>query len=126
VLSVMKGLAGDGWTMVVVTHEMRFARQVADQVIFLDGGVVVEHGAPADVLDHPIQDRTRRFLHRGLAERNFERKFQLADYVVVVDATLADGLLSISLKRELPEALKPRRIEIGSAQSSLIEGEKAA
>jgi len=71
-------------------------------------------------------DDTRRFLHRGLAERNFERKFQLADYVVVVDATLADGLLSISLKRELPEALKPRRIEIGSAQSSLIEGEKAA
>jgi cystine transport system ATP-binding protein len=64
VLSVMKGLAGDGWTMVVVTHEMRFARQVADQVIFLDGGVVVEHGAPADVLDNPIQDRTRRFLHR--------------------------------------------------------------
>jgi molecular chaperone IbpA len=71
-------------------------------------------------------DDTRRFLHRGLAERNFDRKFQLADYVVVVDATLADGLLSISLKRELPEALKPRRIEIGSAQPSLIDGEKAA
>ena len=64
VLSVMKDLAADGWTMVVVTHEMRFARQVADQVIFLDGGVVVEHGAPADVLDTPTQDRTRRFLHR--------------------------------------------------------------
>jgi cystine transport system ATP-binding protein len=64
VLSVMKDLAADGWTMVVVTHEMRFARQVADQVVFLDGGVVVEHGAPADVLDAPVQDRTRRFLHR--------------------------------------------------------------
>ena len=72
-------------------------------------------------------DDQRRFLHRGLAERNFERRFQLADYVVVTDASLADGLLSISLKRELPEALKPRRIEINSGgQSTLIEGEKAA
>ena len=72
-------------------------------------------------------DEPRRFLHRGLAERNFERKFQLADYVVVSEANLADGLLSIALKRELPEALKPRRIEIGVGQpASLIEGEKAA
>jgi molecular chaperone IbpA len=71
-------------------------------------------------------DETRRYLHRGLAERNFERRFQLADYVVVTDADLADGLLSISLKRELPEALKPRRIEIGTGRSQLIEGEKAA
>ena len=71
-------------------------------------------------------DEPRKFLHRGLAERNFERRFQLADYVVVSDANLADGLLSVSLKRELPEALKPRRVEIGTAQPSLIEGEKAA
>ena len=72
-------------------------------------------------------DEPRNFLHRGLAERNFERKFQLADYVVVTEANLADGLLSIALKRELPEALKPRRIEIGVGQpASLIEGEKAA
>ncbi|RAK58902.1 heat-shock protein [Phenylobacterium hankyongense] len=71
-------------------------------------------------------DDTRRYLHRGLAERNFERRFQLADYVLVTDANLSDGLLSISLKRELPEALKPRRIEIGAGQSTLIEGEKAA
>src|SRR6201996_6520169 len=63
----------------------------------------------------PANDDVRRFLHRGLAERNFERRFQLADYVVVTDAALADGLLSISLVRELPEQLKPRRIEIGSA-----------
>ena len=68
-------------------------------------------------------DEARSFLHRGLAERNFERKFQLADYVVVTDANLADGLLSITLKRELPEALKPRRIEIGTGKSQLIEGE---
>ena len=73
-------------------------------------------------------DDAKRYLHRGLAERNFERRFQLADYVVVTDAQLADGLLSISLKRELPEALKPRRIEIGAAQpaETLIGGEKAA
>ncbi|MDE2489109.1 MAG: Hsp20 family protein [Alphaproteobacteria bacterium] len=70
-------------------------------------------------------DESRRFLHRGLAERNFERRFQLADYVVVTDANLADGLLQLSLKRELPEALKPRRIEIGTGKAPLIEGETA-
>ncbi|MBO9544328.1 Hsp20 family protein [Caulobacter sp.] len=69
----------------------------------------------------------KQYLHRGLAERNFERKFQLTDYLVVVDADLSNGLLSIALKRELPEALKPRTVEIKSAPSStLIEGEKAA
>ena len=72
-------------------------------------------------------DDQRRFLHRGLAERDFERKFQLADYVVVTEAKLADGLLAISLVRELPEALKPRRIDIATGESAtLIEGEKAA
>lgn len=70
-------------------------------------------------------DEARTYLHRGLAERNFERRFQLADYVVVTDAQLSDGLLSLSLKRELPEALKPRRIEIGTGKSTLIEGEGA-
>ena len=72
-------------------------------------------------------DDARKYLHRGLAERNFERRFQLADYVIVTDADLADGLLSISLKRELPEALKPRQVQINAApQAPLIEGEKAA
>ncbi|MDQ0464514.1 molecular chaperone IbpA [Caulobacter ginsengisoli] len=72
-------------------------------------------------------DDTRKFLHRGLAERNFERRFQLADYVIVTDADLSDGLLSISLKRELPEALKPRTIAISTApKAPLIEAEKAA
>lgn len=65
----------------------------------------------------------RNFLHRGLAERDFERRFQLADYVVVKTADLVNGLLSIDLERELPEALKPRRIEIGGG-SKLIEGKK--
>lgn len=57
----------------------------------------------------------RRYLHRGLAERNFERRFQLADHVIVDGADLADGLLTISLRRELPEQLKPRTIEIRNA-----------
>jgi len=57
----------------------------------------------------------RRYLHRGLAERNFERRFQLADHVLVDGADLADGLLTISLRRELPEQLKARTIEIRSA-----------
>jgi molecular chaperone IbpA len=72
-------------------------------------------------------DDQRRFLHRGLAERDFERRFQLADYVVVTDAKLADGLLQISLRREIPEALKPRRVEItAGASPPQIEGEVAA
>ena len=64
----------------------------------------------------------KTYLHRGLAERDFERRFQLADYVIVEDARLDNGLLSINLKRELPEALKPRRIEIASSSAPLIEG----
>jgi molecular chaperone IbpA len=72
-------------------------------------------------------DEARRFLHRGLAERNFERRFQLADYMVVTEAQLADGLLSIQLRRELPEQLKPRTIPIAQATpAAQIEGEKAA
>ena len=66
-------------------------------------------------------DGQRTFLHRGLAERDFERRFQLADYVVVKGADLSNGLLTIDLQRELPEALKPRRIEIATGQG-LIEG----
>lgn len=73
-------------------------------------------------------DEGRRFLHRGLAERNFERRFQLADYVVVTGADLRDGLLSISLERQLPESLKPRRIEIGAdaPPQPAIKGEAKA
>ena len=66
-------------------------------------------------------DGDRRYLHRGLAARNFERRFQLADYVVVTDATLANGLLSVSLKRELPEALKPRQIPISTGVKKAID-----
>jgi polar amino acid transport system ATP-binding protein len=62
VLDVMRELAADGMTMVVVTHEMSFAREVGDEVLFMDGGVVVEQGAPAQVLDNPREERTKRFL----------------------------------------------------------------
>jgi molecular chaperone IbpA len=72
-------------------------------------------------------DGARTFLHRGLAERDFERRFQLADYVIVTDAKLENGLLAISLKRELPEAMKPRRVEISTSKAdTLIEGQAAA
>lgn len=63
----------------------------------------------------------RQFLHRGIANRNFERTYQLADYVRVEGADLRDGLLHIDLKREVPEAMKPRRIEIRGQQERLIE-----
>lgn len=66
VLTVMKELADEGWTMVVVTHELSFARQVANQVLFLDGGVVVERGAPEQIFTAPAEERTRRFLDRIL------------------------------------------------------------
>jgi cystine transport system ATP-binding protein len=66
VLSVMKDLAAEGWTMVVVTHEIRFAQSVSDQVLFLDGGVVVERGRPGDVLVTPQHARTQQFLKRVL------------------------------------------------------------
>ena len=66
VLEVMKSLAEAGMTMVLVTHEIGFAREVADSLTFVDGGVVVETGAPAQVLSRPSSDRTQRFLSRVL------------------------------------------------------------
>ena len=64
VLNVMRNLAKQGMTMLVVTHEMAFAKEVADRVIFLDGGVIVEEGPPREILVNPRQDRTRDFLRR--------------------------------------------------------------
>ena len=66
VLDVMKGLASSGMTMVVVTHEMGFAREVADELVFMDGGVVVEYGDPREVLGNPQHQRTRAFLSKVL------------------------------------------------------------
>jgi len=65
----------------------------------------------------------REFLYRGIANRSFERRFQLADHVKVAGADLENGLLHIELQRELPERMKPRKIEIGSGQSRVIESE---
>ena len=70
-------------------------------------------------------DETRRYLHRGLAERNFDRRFQLADHVALKDARLADGLLSVNLVCEIPEALKPRQIAIQQTVST-VGSKKAA
>jgi polar amino acid transport system ATP-binding protein len=66
VLDVMRELAEEGMTMVVVTHEMGFARDVGDRIVFMDEGLIVEQGAPAAVLDEPREERTRRFLGRVL------------------------------------------------------------
>jgi polar amino acid transport system ATP-binding protein len=66
VLDVMKQLAKDGMTMIVVTHEMGFAREVADSLVFMDGGVVVEAGNPRDVLTNPQHERTKAFLSKVL------------------------------------------------------------
>jgi ABC-type polar amino acid transport system ATPase subunit len=66
VLDVMKKLANDGMTMIVVTHEMGFAREVGRRLVFMDGGVVVEEGKPADVFNAPQHERTRSFLSKIL------------------------------------------------------------
>jgi ABC-type polar amino acid transport system ATPase subunit len=64
----MRDLAKQGWTMVVVTHEMRFAQQVADHLIFIDGGSIVEQGDPREVLSNPQHPRTQQFLQRIIGD----------------------------------------------------------
>src|SRR5919112_486985 len=66
VLAVMKDLASEGMTMMVVTHEMGFAREVGDKLVFMDGGVIVEEGNPAEVLANPQHERTQEFLSKVL------------------------------------------------------------
>ena len=66
VLDVMRKLAESGMTMIVVTHEIGFAREVADRVVFMDEGVVVEVGSPAEVIDNPKNERTRAFINSVL------------------------------------------------------------
>ena len=73
------------------------------------------------------EDEGRGYLHRGIATRNFERRFDLADHIRVKDAALENGLLHVSLVREVPEAMKPRKIEIaGTSGAKAIEDKKAA
>ena len=66
VLAVMKSLASDGMTMMIVTHEMGFAREVADRIIFMDGGYIIEEGTPAELLGNPKEERTKGFLDKVL------------------------------------------------------------
>ncbi|WP_330927386.1 Hsp20 family protein [Candidatus Sororendozoicomonas aggregata] len=70
------------------------------------------------------EDTERQYLYQGIAERNFERHFQLADYVKVTGATIINGLLHIELEREIPEAIKPRKIAIGDSNNNVLEGKK--
>lgn len=71
----------------------------------------------------PAESDQRNFLHRGIAARNFERRFQLADHVKVTEASVANGLLHIELVREIPEAMKPRKIAI--SEGNLLQADKA-
>ena len=71
VLNVMKKVAKEGLTMIVVTHEINFARDIADRVIFIDGGVIVEQGTPKEVLYHPKEERTKQFLKRILPDIDY-------------------------------------------------------
>lgn len=79
-----------------------------------DGAVIVSGRKAEDVGEHT-------FLHRGIATRAFERRFQLADHVRVTGASHADGMLHVELQREVPEALKPRRIEIATQAGEAVE-----
>jgi len=67
VLKVIRGLAANNKTMVIVTHEMQFARDVSDKILFLDEGLIVEYGSPSEVIDNPANERTKRFLERYYA-----------------------------------------------------------
>lgn len=66
VLKVMKNLAESGLTMLVVTHEMGFARDISDRIVFMDGGIILENGTPDEIFNHPQHDRTRAFLNRAM------------------------------------------------------------
>ena len=79
VLVVMRDLAGTGMTMVVVTHEMQFAREVGDRLIFMDEGRIVEEGHPPDVLDRPRQERTKQFLRRSLQMAHSLEELSITD-----------------------------------------------
>jgi ABC-type polar amino acid transport system ATPase subunit len=81
VLIVMRDLARSGMTMLVVTHEMQFAREVGDRVVFMDEGKIVEQGRPVDVLDLPREERTRRFLRRTLQLADSLEELEIAEVV---------------------------------------------
>jgi polar amino acid transport system ATP-binding protein len=103
VLSVMRQLANEGMTMLVVTHEMAFAREVADRVIFMDAGLIVEDGTPSEVLGNPREPRTREFLHRVL------HPTELATEEFLGDEAAPAGLPEVVIPKSDPHALgEPR------------------
>jgi polar amino acid transport system ATP-binding protein len=98
VLAVMRELATEGMTMIVVTHEMSFAREVADEVVFMDGGVVVEQGDPKSVINNPQHDRTRSFLRRMQSEH------QAVEHVpATLQAAVATGHHDVEADPSKPE-----------------------
>ena len=88
----------------------------ADLEIVLKDGALIIAGSRDEQ-----KDGERIYLHRGIARRGFERRFQLAEHIKVTDANLANGLLTVELRREIPEALKPRTIKIGSAEPKKLK-----
>jgi len=89
----------------------------AELNIEVENGVLSVHGKKDD------NDTARNFLHQGIANRTFERKFDLADHIEVVNAELIDGLLTVYLVKEIPEAMKPRKISIGKTSAKVLPHE---
>ena len=89
---------------------------------------IVAHQNVLTITGRRAEDRNKdgNFLHMGIANRAFERRFELADFVQVTGADLADGLLSIALQREIPEAMKPRKVAIGGARPATIDAAPAS
>ncbi len=85
----------------------------------IENGVLTVRGKKEE------QKHESRYLHRGIASRSFERKFNLADHVEVVNAQLDNGLLSVSLVKEIPDAMKPRRITVNAVQPKIVQTEAA-
>jgi len=97
-----------------------FSRDELD--IISEQNTLTVSGSKAETVEDDDDDR--EFLYRGIANRSFERRFQLADHVKVAGADLENGLLHVELQRELPERMKPRKIEIGSGDARAIEGKE--
>ena len=93
---------------------------LADLSVEMRDGLLIVRGSK------PEGERKASYLHRGIAERAFERRFQLAEHVEVRNAALDNGLLAIDLVREVPEALKPRRIDVKAGEPAVIDARKAA
>ena len=101
VLVVMRDLARDGMTMLVVTHEMQFAREVGDRLIFMDEGRIVEQGRPLDVLDRPREERTKRFLRRSMQLAHSLEELSIDESVAAPPAAADE------VRRERPKAPPP-------------------